>query len=78
MYVSKIALARVVQKVTIPSSQRFIVRIRYAPQIATRKTSTSCTEMSKVRVERERKPGGDRQVEEHPDHLAHPANCAMS
>ena len=41
MYVSKIALPRVVQNVIIPSSHRNIVRITYAPQIAKKNTTIS-------------------------------------
>ena len=41
MKISKIALTRVVQNVIIPSVDMNIVRIRYAPQIAKKKTTTS-------------------------------------
>ena len=45
---SKIALTRVVQNVIIPRIERNIVRIRYAPQIATAKTATSIGRGSSV------------------------------
>ena len=44
----KMALPRVVQNVTVPSSQRFMVRIRYAPTIAGKNTTTPSGVRSKV------------------------------
>ena len=56
MNVSNAALARVVQIEIIPSSHSSIVRMRYAPQMASRKTTISSPETENVGLKISVKP----------------------